>query len=224
MSSSPMTSGAAPLGLFGGTFDPVHFGHLRLAEEAREQLALEEVVWIPAGQPPLRDLPATSGADRVAMVRTAIADHPGFRIDTTEVELTAPSYTVLTLERWRQQVGAQRPLVLLLGADAFSRLEGWHRWRELFALAHIAVATRPGHELKVGAGETALDLEFRARRAAPGALAQTPAGSIVPFAIRPLDISATVIRDELRAGRDARYLAPAAVLDYIRRHSLYRNA
>ena len=225
-----MSERQAPLGLFGGTFDPVHFGHLRLAEEAREQLGLAEVVWIPAGQPPLRDAPATPAVDRAAMVSQAIADHPGFSLDSTEVDSAAPSYTVLTLERWRERLGPERSLVLLLGADAFARLESWHRWRELFALAHIAVATRPGHSIKVGAGDTALDRELVARQAAPATLvasaasANTPAGHIVPFAIRPLDISATVIRNELGSGRSARYLAPDAVLDYICRHSLYRHA
>ena len=219
-----MSERQAPLGLFGGTFDPVHFGHLRLAEEAREQLGLGEVVWIPAGQPPLRDAPATPAVDRAAMVSQAIAGHSGFSMDSTEVDSAAPSYTVLTLERWRDRLGPERSLVLLLGADAFARLESWHRWRELFALAHIAVATRPGHSLKVGAGDTALDRELAVRQSAPEALAQASAGYIVPFAIRPLDISATVIRSELGSGRSARYLAPDAVLDYICRHSLYRHA
>ena len=142
----------APLGLFGGTFDPVHFGHLRLAEEARETLGLAKVIWIPAGQPPLRDAPGRSAADRLAMVRLAVAGNPGFTIDDGEVVAAGTSYTVNTLERLRAAHGERQPLVLLLGADAFGRLDAWHRWRELFGLAHIAVATRPGHALGVGPG------------------------------------------------------------------------
>lgn len=222
-----MNSGTGPLGLFGGTFDPVHFGHLRLAEEARETLGLGQVLWIPAGRPPLREAPRTPAADRVAMVRLAIAGNPAFALDTAEAEAAAdaPSYTVDTLERLRALHGPQRPLVLLLGADAFARLEGWHRWRELFGLAHLAVATRPGHAIKVGAGDAALNDalsgEFAARLGTPADLATAAAGRIVPFEMRALDISATVLRGYLAAGLSPRYLAPDAVLDYISRHHLY---
>lgn len=210
-----------PLGVFGGTFDPVHFGHLRLAEEARDKLGLGQVLWLPAGQPPLRAVPQTPPADRVAMVRLAIAANPAFVIDTREADTAAPSYTVTTLERLRHRHG-ERPLVLLLGADAFARLESWQRWQDVFALAHIGVATRPGHPLKVGVGGTALDREFSARRGEAADLATAPAGRIVPFAIQALDISATALRGYLAAGASPRYLAPDAVLDYIGQHQLYR--
>jgi nicotinate-nucleotide adenylyltransferase len=128
-----------------------------------------------------------------------------------------------TLERQRRRHGSQRPLVLLLGADAFARLEEWHRWRDLFDLAHIAVATRPGHEIKVGAGDTALDLEFRARKGAAADLAAAPAGRIVPFAITALEISATALRERLARGLSVRHLVPDPVLDYIQTHQLYRT-
>ena len=140
------------VGLFGGTFDPLHIGHLRLAIEAREALGLAEVCFIPAGSPALRDVPRVPAVDRLAMVERALAAVPGFSVDASEVLESAatpgPSYTVETLERQRRLHGPKRPLVLLLGADAFARLDAWHRWRELFELAHIAVATRPGHELR----------------------------------------------------------------------------
>ncbi|OHC62872.1 MAG: nicotinate (nicotinamide) nucleotide adenylyltransferase [Rhodocyclales bacterium RIFCSPLOWO2_02_FULL_63_24] len=145
--------GAGILGLFGGTFDPLHVAHLRLAIEAREALDLAEVCFIPAGSPALRAAPHCTAEHRLAMVARALADLPGFSVDASEVLAAGarpgPSYTVETLERLRRQHGPERPLVLLLGADAFARLEAWQRWRELFALAHIAVATRPGHELTV---------------------------------------------------------------------------
>jgi len=214
------------LGLFGGTFDPLHVGHLRLAIEAREALGLAGVCFIPAGNPALRDAaPHCSAAHRLAMVERALAAAPGFSIDASEVLAAAPgpSYTVDTLERQRRLHGARRPLVLLLGADAFARLEAWHRWRELFELAHVAVATRPGHELRVGAGDTALDAEFAARKGSAADLGIAPAGRIVPFAITALEISATAIRRRLAAGLNARYLVPDAVLDYIDSHQIYRT-
>ena len=127
------------LGLLGGTFDPIHFGHLRLAEEAREQLGLERVRLIPAGQPPHRGAPGGSADERLAMTQLAAAGNTGFEVDDSEVRLAQPSYTVLSLERLRAELGPQRPLVLILGADAFAGLQRWHRWQELFALAHIAV-------------------------------------------------------------------------------------
>jgi len=218
---------AGVLGLFGGTFDPLHVAHLRLAVEAREALGLAEVCFIPAGSPALRDAPQCAAEHRLAMVERALADMPGFSVDASEVLNVAakpgPSYTVETLERQRRQHGPQRPLVLLLGADAFARLEAWHRWRELFDLAHIAVATRPGHDSIVGAGGAALDAEFAARRSEASSFADAPAGRIVPFAITALEISASAIRRRLAQGLSARYLVPDAVLDYIDLHQIYRT-
>jgi nicotinate-nucleotide adenylyltransferase len=215
-----------PLGLFGGTFDPLHVAHLRLAIEAREALGLGELCFVPAGNPALRDTPAGPAADRLAMVEQAVAGIAGFSVDPAEVRAAqnpAPSYTVDTLERQRRLHGPRRPLVLLIGADAFARFESWYRWRELFGLAHIAVATRPGHELSVGTGTSALDAEFRSRQGRATDLAAAAAGRIVPFAITALEISATAIRRRLAAGLDVRYLVPEPVLDYIDSHQLYRT-
>lgn len=212
-----------PIGLFGGTFDPVHLGHLRLAEEAREQLSLAKVIWIPAGQPPLRAVPQTAAAHRLAMVACATVAQPAFVLDAAEVFSEQPSYTVNTLERLREEHGHEQSLVLLLGADAFSRLESWHQWQRLFSLAHIAIATRPGHDLaKVSRGGTALAQELATRTVAIDAVQHAPAGGIVHFSITPLDVSATAIRAALGAGRSARYLVSEVVLDYIERNQLYR--
>lgn len=209
----------APLGLFGGTFDPIHNGHLRLAEEAREALGLAGVRFIPAGTPPHRHTPQTAAAHRLEMVRRAIAGNAAFDCDDSEVRSEGRSYTVLTLERLRAQHGT-RPLVLLLGADAFAGLASWHRWQEIAQLAHIAVATRPGHDrealpdaLRAALGECIGD--------DPAALRASPAGTIVRFDITPLAISATEIRAMLGHGRSPRYLLPDSVVDYIAAHSLY---
>jgi nicotinate-nucleotide adenylyltransferase len=226
----PESSGA--LGIFGGTFDPPHIAHLRLAIEAREALQLTEVLLVPAGSPPLRDAPQASPAQRLAMVECAIADMPGYSVDASEIMVSGPSYTVATLARLRKQHGT-RPLVLLMGADAFARLPAWQRWRELFTLAHIGVATRPGHALlpqKVGADNTAqstldaeLAAEFSQRQGDAADIAQAPAGRIIPFAITPLEISATLIRQRLAQGLSVRHLVSSSVLDYIDSHAIYRT-
>ena len=223
----PESAGSnAPLGIFGGTFDPVHCGHLRLAEEAVTQLGLAGVRWIPAGQPKHREPPQVAAVDRLQMVRLALAGDPRFSVDAAEVESGEASYTVPTLERLRAEFGPRRPLVLLLGADAYAGLPTWHRWRELFSLAHIAVTHRPGHALAELPPALAAE-HGRRLLATPARLAEAPAGSIVTFAMTPLDISATQIRAALAAeGSAARvsHLLPQAVIDYIDDKHLYQNA
>lgn len=212
---------AAPLGLFGGTFDPVHHGHLRLAEEAREALGLAGVCFIPAGNPPHRGTPRTDAAHRLEMVRRAIAGNPAFSCDAAEVRSADPSYTVLTLERLRAAHGT-RPLVLLLGADAFLGLASWHRWQEIAQLAHIAVAGRPGHapDALPDALQTVLGNRISSD---PARLRASPSGEVVRFDMTPLAISATEIRAMLRDGRSPRYLLPDSVVDYIAAHALYSS-
>lgn len=214
-----------PLGLFGGTFDPVHFGHLRLAEESISHLGLGGVRWIPAGHPPHRGLPQVTGEQRLAMVWAATAGNPRFSVDASEVMAAAPSYTVHTLERLRHELGADRPLVLLVGADAFAGLASWHRWRDIFSLAHLAVSHRPGFPVESASLPAALAEEFEARRLSNiDRLKASPGGAIATFAMTQLAISATQIRKLLANQLSARYLLPDAVLDYIQTHSLYRNA
>ena len=213
-----------PLGVFGGTFDPVHFGHLRLAEEAIDQLGLGGVRWIPAGKPPHRGAPQVTAQQRLEMVLRSTAENERFSVDAGEVEAAAPSYTVHTLERLRGELGDGQPLVLLAGADAFAGLTTWRRWRDLFALAHIAVAHRPGLPVEVASLPRELASEFADRRlAAASGLRAAPAGGIASFAMTQLAISATGIRGLLAAGRSPRYLLPDGVLDYIRLHQLYSD-
>ena len=216
-----------PLGLLGGTFDPIHYGHLRLAEEAREALGLARVRLIPAGQPPHRDTPSSASEHRLTMARTAAAGNPLLEVDDGEVCSTQRSYTVLTLERLRTELGGEQPLVLILGADAFEGLPSWHRWHELFGLTHIAVANRPGYAPHgrrwPGTLSAELDAACRDRITDDiAALATSPAGRVVPFDMTPLAISASLIRDLLAGGHSVRYLLPDPVVDYIDKHSLYR--
>lgn len=213
----------APLGLIGGTFDPVHYGHLRLAEEAREMLGLAEVHWIPAGRPPHRAVPRVAAAHRLEMVRRAVAGNPAFAVDDAEATSDEPSYTVTTLERLRAGQAA-RPLVVLMGADAFLGLPGWHRWRELFELAHIGVATRPGFALSPDEWPAELSKAGADRLGSDAAvLRAAPAGRIVGFEMTPLSISASLLRVQLAAGSSVRYLLPDPVREYIDQQQLYRN-
>jgi len=212
-----------PVGIFGGTFDPIHHGHLRLAQEAVEHLGLARVMWIPAGQPPHREAPQVAAAHRLAMVRLAVADNTDFAVDDAEVLSREPSYTVHTLERLRRQLGASQPLVLLTGADAFAGLPTWHRWQDILELAHVAVVYRPGFSIDPAALPAALAKQFQQRRCGPADLQLKPAGGIASFPMTPLAIAATQIRQLLAAGRSPRYLLPEAVFAYIQTHQLYRS-
>jgi nicotinate-nucleotide adenylyltransferase len=224
MPEVPVASVGRPIGIFGGTFDPVHFGHLRLAEEAADALGLAGVRWIPAGQPALRDSPRVSAPQRLEMVRLAIAGNPRFELDSAEVDAARPSFTVPTLERLRQtqDCGTRRPLVLLVGADAFAGMAGWHRWEDLLDLAHIAVAHRPGFPVLSASLPPVLSSAYRQRCCDdPSALADTPAGRIATFAMTQLDISATKIRALLSKGLSTRFLMPDALISFIHEHHLY---
>ena len=212
-----------PVGVFGGTFDPIHFGHLRLAEEMAEALGLGRVMFIPAGQPPHREAPRTEATHRLEMVRRAIAGNSRFEVDEREVQSARPSYTVDTLTALRAELGAQQPLWLLLGADAFLGLPTWHAWQQLFDLANIAVAQRPGARLmQSDTMQEPLKSELLKRQVAEPTAAG-PAGSVLLWCMTPLEISATAIRDTLARHGSARYLLPDAVLDYIHEHQLYTD-
>ena len=216
---SAATPGA--IGILGGTFDPVHFGHLRLAQEVADALGLTQVRFIPGGTPPHRATPQTAAAERVARVKLAVADNPLFTVDERETRRSGLSYSVDTLLELRAELGALLPLVLIMGADAFLGFNRWHRWREIFGLAHIAVAHRPGAAL-TDIKDDDLAREFARRRVDDAAHVQrAPAGSIAIVPITALDISATSIRTAIHARRSVRYLTPAAVIAHLERNHLF---
>lgn len=214
----------APFGLLGGTFDPIHNGHLRLAVELAEQLGLKQVHFLPTGTPPHRKPPAASARHRLRMTKLAIAGNPRFVLDEHEIHKTEPCYMVDTLTEIRAEIG-DTPLVLFLGADAFAGLTTWHEWRRLFDLAHIAVAHRPGDGADQWQSRMPEELaeEFASRHARDGSLLHvSPAGRVFLYTITQLDISASRIRGLRAAGLDPRYLLPDDVLDHIKRYRLYR--
>jgi nicotinate-nucleotide adenylyltransferase len=215
---------SAPVALLGGTFDPVHYGHLRFADEIRHALGLPEVRLIPARDPPHRAGPAATAADRLAMLRLGALEFPGLVVDERELRRDGKSYTVLTLEELHRE-DPQRPLWLLLGADAFRGLPTWHRWQEIFALAHIVVVARPGTAPIMDLPD-ALAAEWHRRLTRDAAvLFSTPAGAIFEERISPQPIAATEIRAQLARGDNGRLavagLLPPAVLAYIDQHHLY---
>ncbi|MBE0619257.1 MAG: nicotinate-nucleotide adenylyltransferase [Burkholderiales bacterium] len=209
------------IGILGGTFDPVHLGHVALAEAALAGLPLAEVLWLPSGSPGHRAAPVASAHDRLAMLRLATAGNPRYRIDESELARSEPTYTVHTLTRMRAQLGRAQPLALLLGSDSFLSLPTWLRWRELFDLAHIAVAARPGYVPSDGGPVPELSAEIARRSARPEQLTASAAGRIAYFHMPPTDISASAVRAGLAAGQDMHDLLPGAVLAYIRAHQLY---
>lgn len=211
------------IGILGGTFDPIHFGHLRLAQELVEALALEEVRFIPAARPPHRTEPGGAALHRAEMVRLAISDNPRFSIDMREFERAGPSYMFDTLTSLRGELGAEMTLYLMLGADAFLTLSTWHRWQELFDLAHIVVAHRPGHVLDTSNAMMCPALRNEWRRRFCESRPESVAGHILTRKIAALDISSSTIRKTLLQGHSPRYLLPEAVLSYILAHQLYMS-
>ncbi|HEV7490141.1 MAG TPA: nicotinate-nucleotide adenylyltransferase [Rhodanobacteraceae bacterium] len=200
-----------PLAILGGTFDPVHNAHLRVAWEAAELLDAE-VRLIPANVPPHRDQPIASARERAEILRAALGGQDRLVLDERELGREGPSWTIDTLIDLRAEIGDELPLVLLIGADAFLGLSSWHRWGELFDYAHIGVLTRPGHE--IGSLPTELRIKVASRRCVDAlALMQTPAGRVLQMPVTPLEISATHVRELLAAGAEPRYLMPDAVIE-----------
>jgi nicotinate-nucleotide adenylyltransferase len=208
----------SPVGIFGGTFDPIHFGHLRTAFELLHALRLAEVRLVPAGSPPHRGVPLCDARHRLDMVRAAVADQPGLVVDDREVRREGPSYTVLTLRELRDEAPG-RPICLLLGMDAFLGLPQWHEWRSVFDLAHVVVAHRPGWIAPVAGRLGELLAERGTQRVED--LHESVAGRIHVRPVTQLEISSTDLRDLIVAGQDPRYLLPDAVRALIRDTGCY---
>ncbi len=206
------------IGIFGGTFDPIHYGHLRTAFEMLQALAFDDVRFIPAGDPPHRGVTVAAAKDRFEMVRVAVEGQAGLSIDDRELRRGGPSYSIDTLEAMRTEF-PDDSLGLIVGMDAFLGLPGWHRWDELLDYAHIVVAHRPGWKAPdIGPLGQLLD-ECGTHRISD--LHQKTHGNIHIHAVTQLEISSTEIRELVAAGRDPRFLMPDAVREVIAKSGCY---
>ncbi len=209
-----------PIGVFGGTFDPVHYGHLRSAFEMLQALDFEEVRFIPCGDPPHRGVTYATAAQRYRLVEAAIAGQPGFIADDREFQREGPSYTIDTLATLRTEF-PDRSLGLIVGMDAFLGLPDWHRWEEILEVAHIVVAHRPGWKAPDIGALGALISERGTHRVRD--LHSTMHGCIHIHAVTQLEIASTEIRDLIAAGRDPRFLMPDAVRNEILELGMYKG-
>lgn len=208
------------IGIFGGTFDPVHIGHLRTALELRARLGLREMRLIPAARPPHREPPGVTAAHRLAMLRLAIAGEAELVADDRELRRPGPSYTIDTLAELRRELGGDIGLCLCVGMDSLVKLTAWRRWQELTATAHLVVAARPGWHLPTR-GAVADWLVGRVTDD-PARLREAPGGCVLVLEMTLLPVAATQLRADLAGGRSVRYLVPDAVIDYARKHHLYQ--
>lgn len=210
--------------LLGGSFDPVHHGHVALAALFASLLKPDQLRIVPAGNPWQKTGLKTSAEDRVAMLDLAFREKRlPVTIDMQEIERGTPTYTIDTLRNLRAELGPRASIVFLMGADQLLQLDSWHEWRRLFDYAHIGVGARPGFDLADPALPAAVAEELGKRRSGIEQLRSTPSGRVYVAQALAVDISATQIRDALRKGTPTDPLISPVVLDYIQQHNLYKN-
>lgn len=207
-----------PIGIFGGTFDPIHYGHLRCALELYQQLNLQNVRFIPCQNPVIDKTAHATILQRLTMLKKALADQPSFLLDEREIHRTTPSYSVDTLLSLREEF-PHTPLCFIIGSDALNNLHRWHRWQELITLAHLIVITRPKAISPQQRSIQKLIHEHQISDAKQ--LVQQISGYLFVVDTIQLDISGTMIRQQIAAGLNPRYLLPDEVLQYIRKEKLY---
>ncbi|MDQ7072538.1 MAG: nicotinate-nucleotide adenylyltransferase [Gammaproteobacteria bacterium] len=205
------------IGILGGTFDPIHFGHLRPALDVAEQLGLERIHLIPSARPPHRSEPQASPEQRLTMLQLAVKNNPQFVVDDRELHREGHSYTVDTLVSLRQDF-PECPLYLMLGTDAFSHIQTWHHWQELLELAHIVVMQRADEPLTMPDEMKAWYQQHQAQESDNNQLA----GKIWPVHVTQLAISATDIREKISNNLNPQYLLPDAVIQLIGMLGLYK--
>jgi len=205
--------------IFGGTFDPIHHGHLRAAVEIAEALNVAQIDLIPSRDPVHRGVPGALASARMAMVRQAVASEPLLVANPIELEAQRESFTLFTLQEMRAELGAEPPLVLVMGMDAFLGLESWRGWQDLLGYCHILVLMRPGYHPKMSAALESLLAQHGTEEL--DELLHDSAGHIYLFEQTPLEVSASQVRQIIASGQNPRYLIPDAVWSYIQENELY---
>ena len=206
------------VGVFGGTFDPIHRGHLDTVSAVREACSLDRVLFVPASTPPHRDLPGATAQQRLEMVALAIADYPDFVLDDREFQRTEPSYTFDTLRSLTADL-QEAVCCFILGVDAFLEFESWHRWQKVLEMANFIVMERPGWQPP----EERPEWWQEARIESAAELGRKRGGQVLELTVEPRAVSATEIRYGIADGADVSSMLPPAVWQYIREHRLYRN-
>jgi nicotinate-nucleotide adenylyltransferase len=209
-----------PIGVLGGTFDPIHYGHLRLGWDALCKLALQQVMFTPCHLPPHRTDPETAAEHRLAMAHLACADIDGFAVNGWELQQDKPSYSIDTLTHLREIFGPRQPLIFIMGMDAFAGFCRWHRWQELLELCHLCVAHRP-HSLPLPPDSDAQQLLDQRTISSAALLQDQPGGLIYLLSSTEVALSSTQLRILAQGGTDLRFLLPDAVYRYIKLHRLY---
>ncbi len=210
------------IGILGGTFNPIHHGHLRMAQELGEALNLDEVRFIPSANPPHKTVPTVSAEHRMQMVQLAIEPNPLFKLDDRELARDGASYTIDTLISLRNELGQDVALSLMMGSDAFTKLHTWHRWQELLHFCHLVLVQRPSTVPKQPLDKVLVTLLHDHYTEDNEDLSTKRAGCIHMQTITALDISSTAIRSAFQKKLSAQYLMPEAVINYIQLHQLYR--
>ncbi|NVK22131.1 MAG: nicotinate-nucleotide adenylyltransferase [Kangiellaceae bacterium] len=207
--------------ILGGTFDPVHFGHLRIAQEMLNLFPQAKISLMPAAYPPHRPAPGASTEQRIEMLELVLDQHPGLQLDTRELKRTEPSYSVVTLRQIREEV-VDGSVIFLMGTDAFAKLDQWYQWQELIQLTNILVVGRPSSELP----DSGTVAEFFRRHQVDdlSELTEHPSGRVGYYEMPQLDISSTYIREQIKSGFSPRFLLPDVILNYINQHELYQEA
>ncbi len=213
------------IGILGGTFDPIHFAHLRLAEEIKEEFSINELRLIPSATPPHRSNPIATAAQRIAMLNMAIIDNPSLKIDDREANRPGPSFTVDTLREIRLEADPNQPIVLIMGIDAFLKLHTWHEWKAIFNLANIVIAQRSGYEKKNVLDQTnsvfKSEIEPRITEN-KNSFMRNISGKIFLYQFTGLSISSTMVRKFINQDRSLKYLIPDSIRNYIKREGLYK--
>lgn len=209
------------IGFLGGTFDPIHFGHLRIGLELQQAIALDELYYVPCADPPHKLGTSADAEQRRRMLELAISDWSGVSVDKRELQREGPSYSIDTLASIREEFGKDVSICWIIGSDSFQNLHTWHRWEALFEYAHIVVACRPGWT-RDDASDMGQLLSERFIEE-PHKLQQRPSGYILPWQVTQLSISATAIREMFLQAHSPRFLLPESVLTYIDQQKLYRQ-